>query len=133
MKSKTLYIRLLAALTVLVGGAALYSCQEDSLENNGDPIIYYIRNTDPERSDSLYVGAPLGNLIAIVGANLGGTNKIMFNDQEAALNSTYVTENSILVSVPPDAPKVRNDKMTLYFRNGSTLEYDFRVDISAPI
>lgn len=133
MKSKTKYIRLLAALTILVGGASLYSCNDEALENNGEPVIYYIRNTDPERSDSLYVGAPLGNLIAIVGANLGGTNKIVFNDQEAALNSTYVTDRSILVTVPPDAPKERNDKMILYFRNGGTLEYEFRVDISAPV
>jgi hypothetical protein len=133
MKSKKVYIRILAALTVLLVGASMYSCEEENLENNGDPIIYYVRNTDPERSDSLYVGAPLGNLIAIVGANLGGTNKIMFNDQEAALNSTYVTDRSILVSIPPDAPAARNDKMILFFRDGSTLEYEFRVDISAPI
>jgi hypothetical protein len=133
MKSKITYIRLVAALTVLVSGATMYSCNDETLENGGEPIIYYIRNTDPERSDSLYVGAPLGNLIAIVGANLGGTNKIMFNDQEAVLNTTYVTEEAILVNVPPDAPQVRNDKMTLYFRNGDMLEYDFKVDIAAPL
>lgn len=117
----------------VTGALAMYSCQEDALENNGDPIIYYIRNTDPARSDSLYIGAPLGNLIAIVGDNLGETVKIMFNDQEADINANYVTNQSILVTVPADAPLVRNDLMTLTFRDGSTLEYPFEVAISAPI
>ncbi len=133
MKPITKHIKLLVFLLSAASGLFMYSCSEDELENSGEPVIYYIRNTDPERSDSLYVGAPLGNLIAIVGANLGGTSKIMFNDQEAVLNSTYVTDKSILVTVPPDAPIVRTDKMTLTFRNGETLEYDFKVDISAPL
>jgi hypothetical protein len=133
MKSITKHIKLLLFLLTAASGLVMYSCSEDELENGGEPVIYYIRNTDPDRSDSLYVGAPLGNLIAIVGDNLGGTNKIMFNDQEAALNTTYVTDKSILVNVPPDAPIVRNDKMILHFRNGGTLEYDFKVDISAPL
>lgn len=126
-------IKILVLLLMAASGLVMNSCSEDDLENGGEPIIYYIRNTDPVRSDSLYVGAPLGNLIAIVGANLGATNKIMFNDQEAVLNSTYVTDKTILVSVPPDAPIVRNDKLTLFFRDGSTYEYDFKVDISAPL
>ncbi|HMJ68708.1 MAG TPA: glycan-binding surface protein [Cyclobacteriaceae bacterium] len=133
MKPITKHIKLLVFLLSAASALFMYSCSEENLENNGDPIIYYIRNTDPERSDSLYVGAPLGNLIAIVGDNLGGTNKIMFNDQEAVLNTTYVTDKSILINVPPDAPIVRNDKMILTFRNGETLEYDFKVDISAPL
>jgi hypothetical protein len=133
MKSLLNPIKLLVVALAVVGGLVLYSCQDHNLENSGEPVIYYIRNTDPARSDSLYVGAPLGNLIAIVGANLGGTTKITFNDQEASLNTTYVTDKSILVNVPPDAPIVRNDKMVLTFNNGGTLEYPFKVDISAPI
>jgi hypothetical protein len=133
MKAITKHIKLLVFLLTSASGLVMYSCAEDELENGGEPVIYYIRNTDPVRSDSLYVGAPLGNLIAIVGDNLGGTNKIMFNDQEAVLNTTYVTDKSILINVPPDAPIVRNDKMILHFRNGGTLEYEFKVDISAPL
>jgi hypothetical protein len=134
MKAIKRYMRLLFIPLVVVGvGLTINACSEDDLENGGEPVIYYIRNTDPVKSDSLYIGAPLGNLIAIVGDNLGATNKIMFNDQEAILNSTYVTDKSILVTIPPDAPQVRNDKMILFFRDGSTLEYEFKVDISAPL
>src|ERR1041385_4518310 len=133
MKALLNPIKLLVVVLGIAGGILLYSCNDTNLENNGDPVIYYIRNTDPARSDSLYVGAPLGNLIAVVGANLGGTTKIMVNDHDAALNSTYITDTSILVNVPPDAPIVRNDKMVLTFKNGGTLEYPFKVDISAPI
>ncbi len=131
MKALLNPIKIFVVLIAVAG--AFYSCQEDELENNGDPIIYYIRNTDPERSDSLYIGAPLGNLIAIIGDNLGGTNKIMFNDQEADLNVNYITDKTILVTVPPDAPITRNDLMILSFKDGSTYEYPFKVDISAPI
>jgi len=133
MKTLLNPIKLLMIAIGVTGVLAMYSCQDDALENNGDPIIYYIRTTDPTKSDSLYTGAPLGNLIAIVGDNLGATTKIMFNDQEADLNTNYITGTSILVTVPPDAPLVRNDLMILTFRDGSTLEYPFEVAISAPI
>ena len=133
MKTLLNPIKLLVVLLSMIGGLVFYSCADSTLENDGNPIIYYIRNTDPARADSLYVGAPLGNLIAIVGDNLDGTTQIMFNDQVADLNTNYITSRSILVSIPPDAPIVRNDKMILTFRNGETLEYPFKVDISAPI
>lgn len=119
-------------MMAITGSLVIYSCEED-LPNEGEPVIYYIRNTDPDRSDSLYVGAPLGNLIAIVGENLGGVRQIMFNDQVAELNLNYVTDNSILVNVPADAPIVRTDLMILTFNNTGTYEYPFKVDISAPV
>ncbi|MEJ0032094.1 MAG: hypothetical protein WDO15_17720 [Bacteroidota bacterium] len=66
MKALLNPIKLLVVILGIAGGFLFYSCNDDNLENDGDPVIYYIRNTDPARSDSLYAGAPLGNLIAIV-------------------------------------------------------------------
>lgn len=133
MKAVLNSIKISLLLLGVASAFALYSCQEDDLPNGGEPIIYYVRNTDPAKSDSLYIGAPLGNLIAIVGDNLGGTRKITFNDQDADLNTNYITDKTILVTVPADAPITRNDLMVLTFKDGSTYEYSFKVDISAPI
>jgi hypothetical protein len=129
MKAITKYI-LLSIIPLMMMGVMIVSCSDESV---GDPVIYYIRNTNPAKSDSLYSGANLGGLVAIVGDNLGGTKQIFFNDQEAVINTTYITNKSILVNVPSDAPQVRTDKLTLIFRNGKKLEYNFEVTISEPI
>ena len=111
MKALLNPLKIFVVMLGIAVSLAIYSCKEDDAPNNGEPVIYYIRNPDPARSDSLYVGAPLGNLIAIVGDNLGGTTKIMFNDQEAEVNPNYVTDKSILVTVPPDAACANADLM----------------------
>src|SRR5689334_197310 len=88
------------ALTLLVS-----SCGEDgdgmSLESpNGDAAIEYVRLSDPVTSDSLIVSATLGTGIVLVGENLGGTRQIFFNDKEASITPTWVTNRTIFVSVP---------------------------------
>ena len=83
--------------------AALASCSEDDglsgSKNGGAPVVKYIRPCDAAASDSLLVRAYLGSRIAIIGENLGGVNKIYFNDQKAALNPNFVTDNAIIVCV----------------------------------
>ena len=51
----------------------------------------YVRITRPESSDSLLVGAGQGQLIAIVGKNLQDAVEVWFNDQQAILTPTYIT------------------------------------------
>lgn len=116
---------------ILLGLIVISSCEDN--EDVGDPVIHYVRVTNPESSDSLLVGAFLGDLVAIIGENLGGTREIWFNDLEAFINPTYVTDKSILVNLPSLAPKEVNNKLRLVFKNGSTLEYDFKVEISDPV
>ena len=58
------------------------SCNKENLPNGGEPRIKYVRITNPDSSDSLLVGAGQGNLIAIIGENLGGTVEMWFNDQQ---------------------------------------------------
>ncbi|KAA3631909.1 MAG: hypothetical protein DWQ02_15635, partial [Bacteroidetes bacterium] len=62
----------------------------------GNPEVHYIRSTDPAAADSLIVSAFMGSLVAIVGEDLGYTVEIWFNDQQAALTPTYVTDKTIL-------------------------------------
>ncbi len=132
MKAFMKYMLLLILPGLMVGVSSI-SCTEDKLPNSGNPIVYYVRVTDPAKSDSLLVAAFMGDLIAIVGDNLGGVREIWFNDQEAFLTPTYITDQSILVNVPSTPPTEINDKMTMVFADGYTLEYDFRVDIPGPV
>jgi uncharacterized membrane protein SirB2 len=116
-------------ITVAFAGV-FYSCTKESA---GEPKIKYVRITSPESSDSLLVGAGQGSLIAIVGENLGAAVEIWFNDQQAMLTPTYITNTTILVSVPNPIPKQINNKLKIIFRNGYILNHDFEVQISKPV
>ena len=121
---------LLAALFAV----AVSSCKDDSSGiNSGEPYILYVRITNPASADSLLVAANQGQMIAIVGGNLQNTKQLWFNDQQATLTPTYISNNAIIVSVPTLIPSVVNNKMKLIFANGDSLLYDFKVTISKPI
>jgi hypothetical protein len=123
-------IALLVASALAI--AALFtSCDKD--DDNGAARIDYVRITRPESSDSLLIGAGQGLLIAIVGENLRNTVEIWFNDQKAVLTPTYITNTTILVSIPSQIPKQVTNKMKLIFSNGQELLYDFVVQISKPL
>lgn len=132
MKKIEKYIPLLFLTILLLGSFA--SCKkEDSGPNNGVPSISYIRVTEPLKSDSLLAGAFQSNLIAIIGVNLQNAQQVWFNDQRASLTPTYITNTTILVSVPSIIPQVIDNKLKIVFANGDTLKYAFKVLISEPI
>ncbi|SEW56331.1 glycan-binding surface protein [Chitinophaga arvensicola] len=123
-------------LFILCAGivAGYSSCtKKDSLPNNGEPSITYVRVTDPLAADSLLVEAGQGILIAIVGVNLGDAKEIWFNDQKASLTLPYITATTILVSVPSQIPTEVDNKLKIIFGNGKKLEYNFPVKISKPL
>ncbi len=128
---KTLNNVLLFVMAIFLAGSFV-SCKKDSLPNGGKPKIDYVRITNPNSSDSLLVGARQGNMIAIMGENLGGAKQMWFNDQQASLNPTFVTNTSILVNVPSQIPMVITNKLKIYFANGDSLLYNFEVQISKP-
>ena len=107
------------------------SCTKDN--KAGKPSISYVRITRPESSDSLLIGAGQGQLIAIVGDNLKDAVQVWFNDQQARLTPTYVTNTSILVVVPSQIPIAVSNKIKIIFKDGSELLYDFEVQISKPV
>lgn len=112
--------------------AGIFSACDDN-DAGGQPRIDYIRVTDPTASDSLLVTAGQGQMIAIMGANLGSATQIWFNDQQAALTATFVTDQSIITRVPSQIPETINNKLIVVFANGNTLEHDFTLDISKPV
>ena len=121
---------MLLLFLVFIIGAIITSCKKEPEE--GTPSIDYIRSTNPELADSTFTSAFMGQLIAIVGENLGGAREIYFNDQQAELTPTYVTDRTILVSVPSEVPGVITDKMTIIFDDGYELVYDFAIEVPAP-
>lgn len=126
--SKTLLLLLMTLATVSI----FSSCKKEELSNGGEPRIHYIRITAPESSDSLLVTAGQGALVAIVGENLQNAVEIWFNDQKAVLTPTYITNNTILVSVPSPIPTSITNKIRIVFSNGRELLHDFRVAINKP-
>ncbi|HUC79807.1 MAG TPA: IPT/TIG domain-containing protein, partial [Flavisolibacter sp.] len=124
-------IFLLVFTAVMLSGVYT-SCKKNDLPNNGQPRITYIRITAPESSDSLLVGAGQGRLIAIMGENLDKAVEIWFNDQKAVLTPTYITNTSILVSVPSRVPIDITNKIKIIFSDGRELLHNFTVQISKP-
>ncbi|MGK7391022.1 MAG: glycan-binding surface protein [Candidatus Cyclobacteriaceae bacterium M2_1C_046] len=130
MKNRLKYFFLL--FIPLLSAGVFQACNEEELVNGGEPVIHYVRITNPNSSDSLLVAGYLGNLVAIMGDNLGDTRELWFNDREAVLNPNFVTDNSILVNIPSKAPGEVLNQMILKFGNGTQLAYDFEVAISDP-
>ncbi len=129
MKTITKYIFPLM-IPVFFIGLILISCEKK--DGGGTPVINYIRITDPEKADSFLTAAYMGDLIVIVGENLGDAREIWFNDQKAYLTPTYITDKTILVNVPSSVPKELNNKIKIVFADGYELLYDFTIDIPGP-
>jgi hypothetical protein len=127
MKSINKIVLVLLMAVGVVSGFT--SCEK---ETTGTPSVSYVRITRPESSDSLLVGAGQGQLVAIVGSNLKEAVEIWFNDQQSRLTPTYITDNTILVTVPTPIPKNITNKMKIIFKNGYVLEHNFMVQISEP-
>ncbi|UCH13438.1 MAG: hypothetical protein JSV22_10010 [Bacteroidales bacterium] len=129
MKASIKYMFLLMIPVIFIG-MILISCEKK--DGGGTPVIHYIRITDPEKADSLLTAAFMGDLIVIVGENLGGAREIWFNDQEAYLTPTYITDETILVNVPSNTPKVITNQIKIIFADGYELLHDFTIDIPGP-
>jgi hypothetical protein len=138
MKSMKYLYKALAVCIMLGPLFTVISCEETgdgmSIEApDGDPVIDYVRLTDPSNSDSLLVSASLGTGIAIIGKNLGGTREVWFNDRKAIVNPTWVTNRSVLATVPSFAPTSITNTLYLVNAELDTLKYPFEVAIPAPV
>ena len=130
------YISVVLIPSLVMSTFLFTSCEDSDGMNiedpNGPPSISYIRVTNPDASDSLLVGAELGATVVLMGENLGGTREVWFNDRQASINPTWVTNLNIFVSIPQQAPLDVTDKVYLVGENGDTLAHDFIVFIPAP-
>lgn len=121
-----------AALAV---GFMAVSCEDepDKFELTGGlPVVKYVRTVDPATKDSLLTGAYLDNQICLVGDNLTSIYEIYFNDRKAIINTSLVTKNTMLVTVPGSIPEKVSNKIFMYNKKGDVAEYDFKVLVPAP-
>ena len=122
-------------MTTFFTGVAMTSCEDepDKYEiAEGLPTVHYVRLPDPEVADSLITGTSLSNTICIVGDNLRSVYELYFNDQKAILNTSLMTDHTIIVDVPSTIPSVVTDKMYLVNINKDTVTYDFSTIVPAP-
>lgn len=135
MKTYKIFKGLSLALVALAT-LATTSCKDepDKYEvAGGKPTIYYIRPVAYSSRDSLVTQASMGTTLCVVGDNLRSVTQLLFNDQSAVLNTSYMTDNTIIVSVPKEIPETISDKIFFINNAKDTVEYDFHVIIPAPI
>lgn len=134
MNTKTYFFRLLS-FAALLTGLVVTACEDEPDRYqiaDGEPVIHYIRSPYLATADSLITGAYMGNTIAIVGDNLRSIVKMYFNDQPAVLNTSYMTDHTILVNVPNSLPQEPTDKIYMVTSSDKTVEYAFSVLIPKP-
>ncbi|MFZ1236692.1 MAG: hypothetical protein WAR39_06805, partial [Prevotella sp.] len=98
----------------------------------GTPTISYIRPVSVLSKDSLLVEAPMNSTICIVGNNLRSIAGIEFNDKPAVLNTSYMTDHTMIVTVPNTIPNKISDKIYLITSGNDTIPYDFKVVVPPP-
>jgi hypothetical protein len=125
----------LYAAVALTAAVSFTACEDEPDRfrlADGTPTVYYVRPLKAEAADSLLTGAYLGNSICIVGDNLRSVYKLRFNDREAVLNNSYITDHTLLVDIPKTLPDEVTDKMYLENKQGEIVEFDFEVLVPAP-
>lgn len=127
---------LLLAAVAISSGFALQSCEDepDKFElTDGTPTVYYIRPASVESKDSLLTSAYPEAMITLVGENLTSIRQMYFNDQKVVLNTSYITDHTMIVTVPKSIPDKVTDKIYMINSKNDTVRYDFHVIIPAPV
>lgn len=133
MKTK---LNIFFSLLVAVVALGFNSCKEDPYKYEiakGQPEVLYVRMPDAAAADSLIDGAYMGNFVVLVGNNLKSTVAVRFNDQDAYLNTSLITEHTLFVQVPSGIPVDVQDKIFLTGENGTVIEYPFMVLVPGPM
>ncbi len=144
---KTQYKYITASLLSCAVLLSLSSCEDepDAYEvAGGTPTVDYIRclsseikgNNDDETTvytnGQLVTSASPQSVLCLVGSNLRSVYEMYFNDKKAVLNSSYITDNTLIVSVPKSVPALVTDKIYMITKDKDTVSYDFSVVIPAP-
>ena len=136
MKRNNIFHSLTLVAIAAFAGLTMQSCEDepDKYEvTSGSPTVYYIRPANAASKDSLLTASSPSKAICIVGKNLTSITKMLFNDQEAVLNTSYITDNTLLVDVPTDIPNMVTDKIYMITQSNDTVTYGFHVIVPAPV
>ncbi len=133
---KTRYINWFFVAALAMMGCLMTACEDqpDKYEiADGVPTLKYVRSPLPEEADSLLVGAYLGNTVCLVGDNLRSIYELYFNDQKATLNTSYMTDHTVLVDIPKNIPEEVTNKIYMITKSGEKVDFDFSVMVPAPV
>ena len=133
---KTRYINWFFVAALAMMGCFMTACEDqpDKYEiADGVPTLKYVRSPLPEEADSLRVGAYLGNTVCLVGDNLRSIYELYFNDQKATLNTSYMTDHTVLVDIPKNIPEEVTNKIYMITKSGEKVDFDFSVMVPAPV
>jgi hypothetical protein len=115
---------------------ACIGCEEypDAYEvAGGKPEVLYVRMPNIASVDSLLDGAFLGNTVCIVGNNLRSVYELFFNDQKAILNTSMITDNTLIVTVPGNIPETVTDNIYLVTKGGESVAFPFKSRVPKPL
>ncbi len=128
---KNISLVLSSLLCVATLGVTSCNDQPDEYKSTkGSPEVAYIRL--PVSADSVITKSYLQTTICLVGKNLRSIRKIFFNDQQAILNSSFITDNTLLVDIPKNIPSAVTDKIYMINEAGDTTTYNFHVIVPPP-
>ena len=122
---------------LLAAGGALIalSCDRQDYPDRftatqGVPTVHFVRyaNMD-ENIDQAY----MDEIVCIVGDNLRSVSEVWFNDKKSVLNTSYMTDHTILVSTPKEQASVQTDMIYLVTASNQTVTYPFKVLPPAPV
>ena len=108
------------------------SCEDypDAFElADGVPTVHYVRYAD---RDVLIEQAYMSEVVCFVGENLCSVRELFFNDQKAVLNTSFITENTLVAAVPGNLPAIKTDKVYMITKGQDTVSVDFKVMMPAP-
>ena len=128
MKAINKHISLMLGI-VLFAACTNVDYPDRFVQTDGLPKVDFIRYAD---KDVIITQANMEEVICIVGENLTSIHDLYFNDQPAVLNTSYMTEHTLVVSVPKNMPVVQTDKIYMYTKSGETVTYGFKVLPPAP-
>lgn len=129
-------LKIAVAMLIFSGMATFTACNDNPDEyksTDGVPTVSFVRIPDALSADSLISGAFMGKTIAIVGKNLTSIKELWFNDKKATLNTSFITDNSLIVVVPNVIPDKVTNLMYLVNSKGDTVSYPFKVDVPSPL
>jgi hypothetical protein len=134
------------------------SCKKSNDAGNGVPVITRVRTvsktitvdsvnhritldsssvysqTEVVKFDSTTTNGNLNNQYAIIGQNLGTVTKVSFNGVSAYFNPALVTNTSIIITIPANAPwgPTQPNKLTVVTLHG-TASFDFVIQQPPPV
>lgn len=124
------------AIFIIIAGVVFFSCKKNDSGSSGQPVITQVRTVDTTKRDSTFKQAVPGTLIVIQGSNLGGLQKVYFNDTSAFFNPVYATSTNIIITIPATAQTAATDpnvpSTIKVVTNHGTATYSFQLYLPPP-